>query len=1388
MREENLFTGERFLPGINDTKLEIEHYQRYLSVQRFVRDKIVLDAACGEGYGSDILAKYAKKVIGIDLDNETINRAKTKYKSRDNLIFQQGNIEKLKIEDCSIDIVISFETIEHVSEETQKNFLNEIDRVLKDDGIMVMSTPNKRIYSDLHNYNNEFHIKEFYHKDFLEFLHEKFQYVKLYNQSFKVFSVIDSCNGEDDDITYYSRNRNYNSDGKYYIAVASHKEVDKGSLSCLYVDNQNEYEENIERILILQKEQENRNLHIQRLDKELRNREIMIQELQKENSDRNEHIKKLDGEIIMLQKEEENRNLHIQKLDKELQNREITIQELQKENSNRNEHIKKLDGEILVLQKEEESRNLHIQKLDKELQNREITIQELQKENSNRNEHIKKLDGEILILQKEEESRNLHIQKLDKELQSREITIQDLQKENSDRNEHIKKLDNEIEKNNEIIRSLQRENADRNSHIIHLDIVIEQNNQVIEQQRRMSASQLEQIAKQSDLIVHQTERLLEQTEKIGKNSEQNIRQIEQIEQLYQTIGQQSEEISKYCEKEQEYKHQITELLQISDQQRLEHERKIADILRINDTKEQEYEQKTVELYHTNDVKIQEYEQRIAEMQQIILNKEGHIELLLEVERTYEREKNTHSYRVGKKLQKVGDFLLPPDSKRRFFLRVTFNLFKNPLLMIHVINPKRIKNYIKYMRLEGIEGVKKRYEEAIDLEKMQLYPGDKLDLDLEEICNAKNGDEQTIGEYDNLVIPWSINPKVSIIIPVYNEFHYTYCCLKSILRNSGDVSYEVIIANDCSTDLTRDIKKIVDNINVVTTKENVRFLLNCNNAAKYAKGKYIIFLNNDTQVQENWLKPLVELIESDDKIGMVGSKLIYPDGMLQEAGGILWRDGSAWNYGNRKNPSDPEYNYVKEADYISGAAIMIRKNLWNKIGGFDQNFAPAYYEDTDLAFEVRKHGYKVMYQPLSMVVHFEGVSNGTDIENGQKQYQQVNCQKFYDKWKYVLESEHESNGINVFLAKDRSIHKKHILVVDHYVPHYDQDAGGKCTYMYLKLFVKMGFQVTFIGDNFYKHEPYTTELNQMGIEVLYGNYYYNNWQEWLKENSHYFDYIYLQRPHIAVKYIDLVRQYSHAKILYFAHDLHHIREYREYEMTKDPKKLESSQNWKETEYNLFSKADVGHVVGSYEQKIMQKAFPNKPIRNIPLYIYDKILDDINKKFKERHDLLYVGGFGHPPNVDAVLWFASEIFPIVVNKYPNIKWHIVGGKVTKEIENLASDNIIIEGFVSDEYLENLYRTCRMAVVPLRFGAGVKGKVVEAGYFQIPLVTTSIGAEGLNIEDGSMMVEDDEKRMANLICDLYCNYDKLKEMSNNGKNFIEKNFMMSEAERVIRLDLNI
>lgn len=234
-----------------------------------------------------------------------------------------------------------------------------------------------------------------------------------------------------------------------------------------------------------------------------------------------------------------------------------------------------------------------------------------------------------------------------------------------------------------------------------------------------------------------------------------------------------------------------------------------------------------------------------------------------------------------------------------------------------------------------------------------------------------------------------------------------------MKNTLDVEYEIIIADDVSNDETIKIKDYVQNITVIRNEKNLGFLLNCNNAAKYARGEYLHFLNNDTQVEENWLSSLVQLIESDEKIGMVGSKLVYPDGRQQEAGGIIWNDASGWNFGRLDDPSKPEYNYVREVDYISGASILLSKKLWLEIGGFDERYVPAYYEDSDLAFEVRNHGYKVMFQPKSVVVHFEGISHGTDTNTGIKSYQIKNKEKFIEKWKDELKEDQFKFIINHF---------------------------------------------------------------------------------------------------------------------------------------------------------------------------------------------------------------------------------------------------------------------------------------------------------------------------------------------------------------------------------------
>ena len=650
------------------------------------------------------------------------------------------------------------------------------------------------------------------------------------------------------------------------------------------------------------------------------------------------------------------------------------------------------------------------------------------------------------------------------------------------------------------------------------------------------------------------------------------------------------------------------------------------------------------------------------------------------------------------------------------------------------------------------------------------------------------------EHGKLSFTHEEHPLVSIVIPVYNQIGYTYACLVSILEHTKDIPYEVIIADDVSTDATEHLDRFAEGLVISRNTVNQGFLRNCNQAAAKARGEYIFFLNNDTKVTEGWLDWLVRLIESDETIGMVGSKLVYPDGRLQEAGGIIWSDASGWNYGRLQDPELPEFNYVKDVDYMSGAAIMIRTSLWKEIGGFDERYAPAYCEDSDLAFEVRKHGYRVVYQPKSVVIHFEGVSNGTDVQGtGLKRYQIENTEKLKEKWKDELAKQFENDGNpDPFRARERSGGKKIILVVDHYVPTFDRDAGSRTTWQYLQMFVKQGYQVKFVGDNFAHEEPYTTALQQLGIEVLYGQTMQAGIWEWIERHEKDIHLVYLNRPHIAGRYIDFIQSRTHLKVIYYGHDLHFLRERREYELTGDRKKKEESEYWKTVELSLMHKADMSYYPSEVECAAIHRIDRNIPVKAITAYLWDTFPQDIETDYEKREGLLFVGGFAHPPNADAVLWFVQEVWPKLckaradAGKTP-LNFYIVGSRAPEEI--LALDDpehgIIVKGFVSDEELRELYNRCRIVTVPLRYGAGVKGKVIEALYYGAPVVTTAVGAEGIPDAASVMRIADKAEEFAAVVNDLYDDTAALAAMGEEAVRYIKEHNSMEAAWKVVEED---
>ena len=748
--------------------------------------------------------------------------------------------------------------------------------------------------------------------------------------------------------------------------------------------------------------------------------------------------------------------------------------------------------------------------------------------------------------------------------------------------------------------------------------------------------------------------------------------------------------------------------------------------------------------------------------------------LAEVRRSY-------SYRLGRfitwPVRKPFVSLVLPLFRNRHTVRLALTMagqaLRHPLNGLKLLSLRRIRNtmVIVYRRPELGMQVFGHYTDQLQGEN-QRTPA----------LPVSTGTEIK-GEPGKISLAFELpeEPRVSVIIPVYNQLDFTLGCLQSIVEHKSTCSFEIIVADDCSTDDTGDVIPPISGIRYIRNPENLGFIRSCNHASEHARGEFVFFLNNDTQVTAGWLDSLVAVFDQHRDAGIVGSRLLFPDGKLQEAGGIVWDDASGWNFGRLDDPEKPEFNYLKEVDYVSGAALMIRRSLLTTLGRFDERFVPAYYEDTDLAFAVRDAGYKVFMQPRSNIVHFEGVTNGTETGSGIKRYQVENQGKFLAKWQSVLSRDHFPNAENLFLARDRSRFKTTVLVVDHYVPHYDRDAGSRSTWQYLQLMVSAGFNVKFIGDNFFRHEPYATELENMGIEVLCGNDYARNWQQWIIENAPAIDVIYLQRPHISENYLPVINQLEHRpKIIYFGHDLHFLRLERQHEVERDPQLASEAAQWKQREFDIFHQVDLVYYPSEVEVSRIKQEMPQAQVKAIPLYIFE---EDGTEDYdpEERKDLLFVGGFNHTPNVDAVKWFIQQVFPQVNDSLPDIKLHVVGSNLPGDINDLGGGNVIMHGFLEDEQLDALYSSIRLSVVPLRYGAGVKGKVLESMHKGVPVVTTSIGAEGIPKAEVCMCVSSIDDYGASVIR-LYQDHDELNRMSNSARLLISEHFSLQAASDAI------
>ncbi|MBV9587643.1 MAG: glycosyltransferase, partial [Alphaproteobacteria bacterium] len=501
--------------------------------------------------------------------------------------------------------------------------------------------------------------------------------------------------------------------------------------------------------------------------------------------------------------------------------------------------------------------------------------------------------------------------------------------------------------------------------------------------------------------------------------------------------------------------------------------------------------------------------------------------------------------------------------------------------------------------------------------------------------------------------------------------------------------------------------------------------------------------------------------------------------LQECGGIIWRMGDGWNWGRDQNPEDPRFCYMRDTDYVSGAALMIKASLFKQLGKFDKYYCPLYYEHTDLCFKVRQLGYRTVVQPASEVIHFEGASAGTSVTGtGVKRFQAVNHRKFFDRWKDAL-AVHRFNGELPELEAERAVRQR-ALVIDDSVPEPDKDAGSNAVFQHILALQRLGYKVTFIpGDNMAKIDPYTAELQRRGVECLYHPFYFSV-EDVFRKRPQPFDLVYLHRYSNASKYGGMIRQhFPKARILYNVADLHFLRMERQAELENDPVLRQQAEQMRRLELGAMFFVDCVIVHSAAEAELLTKLAPQINVQVIPWTVEPR---EVAKSEKAQQAVAFIGGYGHPPNIDAAKWAVQSLMPDLRKAVPGIELLLVGSRMPEEISALAEKDVVPLGYVRS--LDNVFERVRLTIAPLRYGAGLKGKVLESFAAGIPCVMTTIAAEGLDLPKAlQSLVADQPQQIAARVAKLCRDEAEYWHMVEECKAYMTANYSAQRIDALLK-----
>lgn len=646
--------------------------------------------------------------------------------------------------------------------------------------------------------------------------------------------------------------------------------------------------------------------------------------------------------------------------------------------------------------------------------------------------------------------------------------------------------------------------------------------------------------------------------------------------------------------------------------------------------------------------------------------------------------------------------------------------------------------------------------------------------------ARTALEFFLSSRSKLKLPSSANPKISILIVAYNQAELTFRCLLSLIENTPQEA-EVIIVDNGSYDETQDLLSQVEGAHVIRNEENLHFIGGANQAANQARGKYILFLNNDTQILSGSIQSAINTIESDPNIGAVGAKLILPDGSLQEAGGIVWNDGSCIAYGRGDNPFASQYMFMRDVDYCSGAFLLTKRKTFLEHDRFDEAYKPAYYEDADYCLKLWNKGMRVVYDPNAAVIHYEFGSSM--IKETAIQLQIANRKIFVSNHRPELANHADPKVANVLEARIHEQPIKKVLFIDDRVPHPTIGSGFPRAHAILLALRRLNCFVT-CYPMFLINEDWSSAYSDVPqeVEIILGAGHLSL-QKFLEERKDFYDAVIISRsPNMEI--VQQLRQkredlFQNVRVIYDSEALFSMRDAQLRQAKGEDISEDETQKLIQKEMGLADGVDVVVSASHTEQEVMSSHL-TQPVHVLAHCV---TIAPTTRSFSERNGLLFVGAIHdeESPNADAVRWFIKEIFPLIQDKSA-LHLTIAGLDHSDSIAALSADGIHIAGYVED--LTNIYDTAKIFIAPSRFAAGIPLKILDAAAHGIPVVATSLLGQQLGWINGEeLLLADNPEDFAESCIKLYNDPMLWQKLRDNALNRVTKDCSQESFDQTLR-----